>query len=92
MHPADAPTTSASAGVTPEVAAAVKLVNSGLEHAENHLLLLGRQTFLERTAAFLPEMDRGLEQPALMMLPMSRRDIADLLARIALSCEEATIL
>jgi len=62
-----------------EVAATLKLVNRSLEHAENHLLLLGRQTALERTAAFLLEMDRRLQQPALMILPMSRRDIADYL-------------
>jgi CRP/FNR family nitrogen fixation transcriptional regulator len=61
------------------VAATLKLINRNLEHAENHLLLLGRQTSLERTAAFLLEMDRRLEQPALMILPMSRRDIADYL-------------
>jgi len=62
-----------------EVAATLKLVNKSLEHVQNHLLLLGRQTSLERTAAFLLEMDRRLEQPALMHLPMSRRDIADYL-------------
>jgi CRP/FNR family transcriptional regulator, nitrogen fixation regulation protein len=62
-----------------EAAAIRKLVNRSLEHAENHLLLLGRQTALERTAVFLLEMDRRLEQPALMTLPMSRRDIADYL-------------
>jgi CRP/FNR family transcriptional regulator, nitrogen fixation regulation protein len=62
-----------------EVAAILKLVNRSLEHAENHLLLLGRQTALEKTAAFLLEMDRRLQQPALMILPMSRRDIADYL-------------
>jgi CRP/FNR family nitrogen fixation transcriptional regulator len=62
-----------------EVAAALKLVNRSLEHAENHLLLLGRQTALEKTAAFLLEMDQRLQQPALMILPMCRRDIADYL-------------
>lgn len=60
-------------------AATLKLVNRNLEHAENNLLLLGRQTSLERTAAFLLEMDQRLEQPALMILPMRRRDIADYL-------------
>jgi CRP/FNR family nitrogen fixation transcriptional regulator len=40
---------------------------------------LGRQTALERTAAFLLEMDRRLEQQAQMTLPMNRRDIADYL-------------
>ena len=60
-------------------AATLKLVNRSLEHAENHLLLLGRQTALEKTAAFLLEMDRRLQQPALVILPMCRRDIADYL-------------
>jgi CRP/FNR family nitrogen fixation transcriptional regulator len=58
-------------------AATLKLVNKSLEHAENHLLLLGRQNSREKTAAFLLEMDRRLGRPALMILPMSRRDIAD---------------
>jgi CRP/FNR family transcriptional regulator, nitrogen fixation regulation protein len=64
-----------------EVGAAVtlKLVNRSLEHVENHLLLLGRQTSLEKIASFLLEMDRRLEQPAQISLPMSRRDIADYL-------------
>jgi CRP/FNR family transcriptional regulator, nitrogen fixation regulation protein len=60
-------------------AAALKLVNRSLEHVENHLLLLGRQTSLEKIASFLLEMDRRLEQPAQISLPMSRRDIADYL-------------
>jgi CRP/FNR family transcriptional regulator, nitrogen fixation regulation protein len=60
-------------------AATLKLVNRSLEHVENHLLLLGRQTSLEKTASFLLEMDRRLEQPAQIILPMSRRDIADYL-------------
>jgi CRP/FNR family transcriptional regulator, nitrogen fixation regulation protein len=60
-------------------AATLKLVNRSLEQAENHLLLLGRQTALERTAAFLLEMDRRMQQPDLMVLPMDRRDIADYL-------------
>jgi len=50
-----------------------------LEHVENHLLLLGRQNSLKRVAAFLLEMDRRLEQPQVMVLLMSRRDIADYL-------------
>jgi CRP/FNR family transcriptional regulator, nitrogen fixation regulation protein len=50
-----------------------------LEHAENHLLLLGRQSALEKTAAFLLEIDWRLEQPPLVILPMNRRDIADYL-------------
>jgi CRP/FNR family nitrogen fixation transcriptional regulator len=46
---------------------------------ENHLLLLGRQTALEKVASFLLEIDRRLQQPEVMVLPMGRRDIADYL-------------
>jgi CRP/FNR family nitrogen fixation transcriptional regulator len=56
-----------------------ELVTRTLERAENHLLLLGRQNSVERVAAFLFEMDRRLEQPKVMILPMGRRDIADYL-------------
>jgi CRP/FNR family transcriptional regulator, nitrogen fixation regulation protein len=55
------------------------LVTRSLEHAENQLLLLGRQTSLEKVAAFVLEMDRRLGQPEVMALPMGRRDIADYL-------------
>jgi CRP/FNR family transcriptional regulator, nitrogen fixation regulation protein len=50
-----------------------------LRHAEDHLLLLGRKTALERLAAFLIEMDIGHGNSGLFELPMSRRDIADYL-------------
>jgi CRP/FNR family nitrogen fixation transcriptional regulator len=52
---------------------------SNLEHAENHLLLLGRKTSLEKVAAFLLEMDKRLTAAEVMALPMSRLDIADCL-------------
>ena len=55
------------------------LITRSLEHAEDHLLLLGRQTSLEKVAAFLVEMDRRMGQPAVMVLPMSRHDIGDYL-------------
>jgi CRP/FNR family transcriptional regulator, nitrogen fixation regulation protein len=55
------------------------LVTRALEHAENHLLLLGRQNSQENVAAFLLEKDHRLEHPKIMMLPMGRRDIADYL-------------
>ena len=57
----------------------LKLVARSLQHAENHLLLLGRQTSIERVAAFLIEMDRRLQSPTELILPMTRRDIADYL-------------
>jgi CRP/FNR family nitrogen fixation transcriptional regulator len=50
-----------------------------LRHAEDHMLLLGRKTSLERVAAFLLEMDGRLTAAGIMALPMCRRDIADYL-------------
>lgn len=50
-----------------------------LRHAENHMLLLGRKTALERLAAFLIEMDARHGNTGLIELPMLRRDIADYL-------------
>jgi CRP/FNR family nitrogen fixation transcriptional regulator len=56
-----------------------ELLHNGLEHALNHMLLLGRQTALGRVACFLREMDRRLKEPIVIILPMTRRDIADYL-------------
>jgi CRP/FNR family transcriptional regulator, nitrogen fixation regulation protein len=55
------------------------LTTSNLQHAEDHMLLLGRKTALERVAAFLLEMDRRLTAADIIALPMCRRDIADYL-------------
>jgi CRP/FNR family transcriptional regulator, nitrogen fixation regulation protein len=55
------------------------LVTRNLHHAENHMLLLGRKTAVEKVSAFLLEMDERLAHPNVMILPMSRRDIADYL-------------
>src|SRR6516164_4179156 len=55
------------------------MTTNNLQHAENHMLLLGRKTSLERVAAFLLEMDNRLNAAGVMALPMSRRDIADYL-------------
>jgi len=57
----------------------LNMTASNLQHAENHMLLLGRKTSLERVAAFLLEMDRRLAATGVMALPMCRRDIADYL-------------
>lgn len=57
----------------------LSMTASNLQHAENHMLLLGRKTSLERVAAFLLEMDRRLTAAGIMALPMCRRDIADYL-------------
>jgi CRP/FNR family nitrogen fixation transcriptional regulator len=50
-----------------------------LRHAENHMLLLGRKTAMERVATFLLEMDRRLATTGMIALPMCRRDIGDYL-------------
>jgi CRP/FNR family nitrogen fixation transcriptional regulator len=57
----------------------LSMTTNNLQHAENHMLLLGRKTSLERVAAFLLEMDRRLSPTGAMALPMYRRDIADYL-------------
>jgi CRP/FNR family transcriptional regulator, nitrogen fixation regulation protein len=55
------------------------LTNDNLQHAENHLLLLGRKTARERMATFLLEMNGRLTAAGVIALPMSRKDIADYL-------------
>ena len=52
---------------------------SSAVNAENHMLLLGRKTSLERVAAFLLEMGRRLTPAGIIALPINRRDIADYL-------------
>ena len=52
---------------------------SELRHAEDHMLLLGRKTAMEKVATFLLEMDRRLAKAGMMALPMCRRDIGDYL-------------
>ncbi len=57
----------------------LNLTTTNLQHAEDHMLFLGRKTALERVAAFLLEMDRRLTAAGIIALPMCRRDIADYL-------------
>ena len=57
----------------------LSMTTNKLRHAEDHMLLLGRKTALERVAAFLLEMDSRLAAAGVMLLPMARRDIADYL-------------
>ena len=57
----------------------LSMTTDNLQHVENHLLLLGRKTALERVAAFLLEMNGRLTEPDVMALPMTRRDISDYL-------------
>jgi CRP/FNR family nitrogen fixation transcriptional regulator len=58
---------------------ALELLLQNLQRAQDQLLVLGRQTALERVAYFLSEMDRRLKEPIVIVLPMRRRDIADYL-------------
>ena len=55
------------------------LTARNLDHAEEHMLLLGRKTAAERVAAFLLEMDGRMQATGAISLPMTRRDIADYL-------------
>jgi CRP/FNR family nitrogen fixation transcriptional regulator len=55
------------------------ITSSELQHAENHMMLLGRKTAMERVATFLLEMDRRLATTGMIALPMCRRDIGDYL-------------
>lgn len=57
----------------------LQLMSADLRHAENHMLLLGCKTALERVAAFLLEMDSRLSHAQEQHLPMTRRDIGDYL-------------
>jgi CRP/FNR family transcriptional regulator, nitrogen fixation regulation protein len=55
------------------------LMATQLQHTENHLLLLGRKTALERVASFLMEMDDRMPGGGQIPLPMCRRDVGDYL-------------
>src|SRR3954451_421851 len=59
----------------------LKMTTDNLQHAENHLLLLGRQSARERVGVFLLEMNGRLRSRGAIAiaLPMTRRDIADYL-------------
>jgi len=69
-----------AASVDVQVARKLWAMTAGdLRHAEDHMLLLGRKTAMERVATFLLEMDRRLAVAGMMALPMCRRDIGDYL-------------
>ncbi len=69
-----------AAGHDVQVARKLWTMTAGeLRHAEDHMLLLGRKTAMERVATFLLEMDRRLTVAGMMALPMCRRDIGDYL-------------
>ena len=69
-----------AAGVDVQVARKLWGMTAGeLRHAEDHMLLLGRKSAMERVANFLLEMDRRLAVAGMMALPMCRRDIGDYL-------------
>jgi CRP-like cAMP-binding protein len=55
------------------------MATRGLRHAQDHMLLLGRRSALERVATFLIDVDERLGGTGTFALPMTRRDIADYL-------------
>jgi CRP/FNR family nitrogen fixation transcriptional regulator len=57
----------------------LSLAVKGLKHTQDHLLLLGRKSALERLAAFLLEMDARTGSNHRLDLAMPRHDIADYL-------------
>src|SRR3954469_21677861 len=70
----------AAAGSDVRVAHNLWTMTAGeLRHAEDHMLLLGRKTAMEKVTTFLLEMDRRLAKAGMMALPMCRRDIGDYL-------------
>jgi CRP/FNR family nitrogen fixation transcriptional regulator len=69
-----------AAGTDVKVAQKLWAMTAGdLRRAEDHMLLLGRKSAMERVASFLLEMDRRLAIAGMMALPMCRRDIGDYL-------------
>jgi CRP/FNR family nitrogen fixation transcriptional regulator len=70
----------AAAKTEVEIACGLWTMTAGdLRHAQEHMLLLGCKTAIERVAAFLLEMDRRLSKLGMLALPMCRRDIGDYL-------------
>ena len=55
------------------------LTMQSLAHAQDHMILLGRRTALERVAAFILLMDGRIGRAGQLDLVMPRRDIADYL-------------
>jgi CRP/FNR family nitrogen fixation transcriptional regulator len=56
-----------------------KMAGDELRNAQEHMLLLGRKSAMERVVAFLLDMDRRLTVAGVLALPMCRRDIGDYL-------------
>ncbi|HEY8380530.1 MAG TPA: helix-turn-helix domain-containing protein [Microvirga sp.] len=55
----------------------VSAIMTSLERAQNHMLLLGRKSAMEKIASFLLDYSRRLDDEGEIDLPMSRMDIAD---------------
>jgi CRP-like cAMP-binding protein len=63
-----------------EIACALwQMATLNLRHAQEHMLLLGRRSALERVAAFLLDIGGRLGGSGTFDLPMTRKDIADYL-------------
>jgi len=69
-----------AAAQDPKTACALwRMAVEELRNAQEHMLLLGRKSALERVIAFLLDMDRRLAVAGVLALPMCRRDIGDYL-------------
>jgi CRP/FNR family nitrogen fixation transcriptional regulator len=55
----------------------VSAMMCSLERAQNHMLLLGRKSALEKIATFLLDLSERMDDEVALDLPMSRADIAD---------------
>lgn len=66
-----------ASGEGPHARAVVASVLRALERAQDHILLLGRTSALERIASFLLDLAERLPGDGTIDLPMSRTDIAD---------------
>jgi len=75
-----------------------ELLHNSLEHAQNHLLLLGRQEAHEKVACFLLEMDRRLKKPPVDYLGLSIETVSRSLSAfrdrgiISFNCHREVIL
>jgi CRP/FNR family nitrogen fixation transcriptional regulator len=56
----------------------LSMTTSNLQHAEDHMLLLGRKSALERVATFLLEMDRRLTAANIIALETVSRALSNL--------------
>lgn len=64
----------------------LRVISREVQHDQRHLVMIGRKVALERLAIFLHSLSQRLERvrrdPQLIVLPMSRRDLANYLGLV----------